>query len=189
MLGVDDFALRKRRRYATVLIDAETRQRVDVLPDRGADTLETWLRAHPRVQVVCRDGSGTYAEAIRWALPDAVQVGDRFHIWHNLAEAVRKEGAAHSACWAKAGPPLQNGRRAETTRQRWHHGHDLLDQGVGLLECARRLNLALNTVKRYARVPEPDRLRRAPQYRPTLRTEPREPSQSHARHGTPSSER
>ncbi|ABW12452.1 insertion element is466s transposase [Parafrankia sp. EAN1pec] len=31
-----------------------------------------------------------------------------------------------------------------------------------------RLNLALNTVKRYARVPEPDRLTRAPAFRPTL---------------------
>lgn len=40
--------------------------------------------------------------------------------------------------------------------------------GVGLLECARRLNLALNTVKRYARVDKPEQMRRAPQYRPTL---------------------
>lgn len=167
VLGVDDFALRKRRRYATVLIDAQTRQRVDVLPDRKADTLEAWLRDHPGVEIVCRDSSGAYAEAIRRALPQATQVGDRWHIWHNLAKAVLKEVAAHSTCWAKAGPP-QNGKRAETTRERWHQVHTLLDQGVGLLECARRLNLALNTVKRYARVPEPERLTRAPQYRPTL---------------------
>jgi transposase len=45
----------------------------------------------------------------------------------------------------------------------------LLGKGVGLLECAaRRLNLALNTVKRYARTREPEALRRAPRYRPTL---------------------
>jgi hypothetical protein len=69
---------------------------------------------------------------------------------------------------AKAGPPPADGPRAATTRQRWHQVHDLLDQGVGLLDCARRLNLALNTVKRYARVPEPDRLTRAPAFRPTL---------------------
>lgn len=167
VLGVDDFALRKHSRYATVLIDAQTRRRVDVLPDRNADTLEAWLRTHPGVEVVCRDGSGAYAEAVRRALPDAVQVSDRWHLWHGLCRVVVHEVAGHSACWAKATRP-QDGPRAETTRQRWHQVHELLDQGVGLLECARRLNLALNTVKRYARISEPERLQRAPQYRPTL---------------------
>ncbi|GAQ67104.1 hypothetical protein SsS58_07549 [Streptomyces scabiei] len=56
----------------------------------------------------------------------------------------------------------------QTTRERWHQVHDLLRRGVGLLECARRLDLALNTVKRYARTREPENLRRAPRYRPTL---------------------
>ncbi|MGW4896160.1 ISL3 family transposase [Kitasatospora sp. NPDC004240] len=168
VLGVDDFALRRRCRYATVLIDAETGERIDVLPGRGADALETWLREHPGVEIVCRDGSGAYGEAVRRALPEAVQVGDRWHIWHNLCETVLKEVRAHSACWATVNPPRPEGIRAATTRERWQQIHDLLGKGVGLLECARRLNLALNTVKRYARTPEPAGLRRAPQYRPTL---------------------
>jgi transposase len=168
VIGVDDFALRKRQRYATVIINAETGERVDVVPGRTAEVLEAWLREHPGVEVLCRDGSATYAQAIRQALPAAVQVADRWHLWHNLAAAVLKEVAAHSTCWGKTGPPLREGVRAATTRQRWRQVHELLDHGVGLLEIARRLNLALNTVKRYARIDQPDRLVRAPQYRPTL---------------------
>ncbi|OIJ96298.1 ISL3 family transposase [Streptomyces monashensis] len=59
-------------------------------------------------------------------------------------------------------------RRAASTRERWQHIHQLLDAGAGLLEGARCLDLALNTVKRYARHAEPERMVRAPNYLPTL---------------------
>jgi transposase len=167
VLGIDDFALRRGRVYATVLIDAETGRRVDVLEGRTADVVEDWLRGHPGVEVVTRDGSGAYGEAVRSALPDAVQCGDRWHLWHLLAEAAAREVAAHSACWAD-GAPLQEGKRAETNLERWQQVHDLRSQGAGLLDCSRRLGLALNTVKRYDRADKPERLRRAAQYRPTL---------------------
>ena len=124
VLGIDDFALRRGLVYATILIDAETGRRVDVLEGRTADVVEEWLREHPGVEVVTRDGSGAYGEAVRSALPDAVQCGDRWHLWHLLGEAAAKEVAAHSACWAE-GAPLPEGRRAETTRERWQQVHDL----------------------------------------------------------------
>ncbi|WP_455431632.1 ISL3 family transposase [Streptomyces fagopyri] len=169
VIGVDDFALRRRHRYATVVIDAETHERIDVLPDRTAATLEAWLRENPGVEVVCRDGSATYAEAVRRALPDAIQVADRWHVWHNLCEAALSEVKAHSKCWATVlGAPLYNGPRAQTTLERWHQIHALLDLGVGLLECARRLQLALNTVKRYARADKPERMLLVPKYRASL---------------------
>jgi transposase len=167
VIGIDDFALRRGLVYATVLIDAETGRRVDVLKGRTADVVGEWLREHPGVEVVTRDGSGAYGEAVRSALPDAVQCGDRWHLWHLLGEAAAKEVAAHSACWAE-GAPLPEGKRAETTRERWQQVHDLRSKGVGLLDCSRRLGLALNTVKRYDRADAPERLRRAAQYRPTL---------------------
>ncbi|WP_406404953.1 ISL3 family transposase [Streptomyces sp. NBC_00879] len=169
VIGVDDFALRRRHRYATVVIDAETRERIDVLPDRTADTLESWLRTHPGVEIVCRDGSATYAEAIRRALPKATQVADRWHLWHNLCEGALSEVKAHSGCWATVlDAPLYDGPRAQTTLERWHQVHDLLEAGVGLLECARRLQLSLNTVKRYARADRPERMLRVPKYRASL---------------------
>ena len=167
VLGIDDFALRRGLVYATVLIDAETGRRVDVLPARTAGVVEDWLREHPGVEVVCRDGSGAYGEAVRSALPGCVQVSDRWHLWHGLAEAAAKEVAAHSACWAE-GAPLQEGKRAGTTLGRWQQIRDLRSKGAGLLDCSRRLGLSLNTVKRYDRADAPERLQRTPQYRPTL---------------------
>ncbi|WP_459254007.1 ISL3 family transposase [Streptomyces sp. NPDC059373] len=168
VIGVDDFALRRRHRYATIITDAETGRRIAVLPDRERATQESWLREHPVVEVVCRDGSATYAEAIRRALPDAVQVSDRWHLWRNLCDKVQLEVRAHTGCWATINPPRPGGVREQTTRERWNKIHHLLGQGVGLLDCSRRLSLALNTVKRYARMPEPQALRIAPAYRPTL---------------------
>ena len=155
VIGIDDFALKRRHRYATIVIDAETGERIDVLPDRTAETVTKWLREHPGAQYVCRDGSGSYGEAIRRALPKAVQVSDRWHLWHNLCDKALAEVRSHTACWATVNPPRPAGVREQTTRQRWQQVHNLLGKGVGPLECARRLDVALNTVKRYARMRGP----------------------------------
>jgi hypothetical protein len=104
---------------------------------------------------------------VKSALPGAVQCGDRWHLWHLLGEAAAKEVAAHSACRAEAAP-LQQGKRAETTLERWRQVHDLRSRGAGLVDCSGRLGLSLNTVKRYDRASEPERLQRVPKYRPAL---------------------
>ena len=63
---------------------------LDLLPDRKAETAQTWIEAHPEIKLVSRDRGGDYAAAARKGAPQAIQTADRFHLVKNLAEAVQK---------------------------------------------------------------------------------------------------
>jgi transposase len=165
ILGVDDFALRRGHVYATILIDMDTHQPVDVLPDRSSDTLAAWLRAHPGVEIICRDRAGAYAEGATAGAPEAVQVADRFHLWRNLGEAVEKDVITHRGDLHEPAPvdsepalcpePAAPDEPAETrlairTRERYAAIHQLLTAGVSRAEVSRRLRLDPHTVRRFA---------------------------------------
>ncbi|MEO3978112.1 ISL3 family transposase [Streptomyces sp. CAU 1734] len=171
VIGVDDFALKKGHVYGTIIMDMETGERVDVLPDRTSQTLAAWLADHPGAEIVCRDRASAYAEAVRTACPDAIQVADRHHLWMNLCEAVEKCVAAHRGCLPEpAGeaaatpvpdgpnpeaPAAPEGRRAIKRRERHAAVHDLHDKGVQIQVIAEILGLDRKTVRRYAHAATP----------------------------------
>ncbi len=94
VVGVDDWALRRNQRYGTIVCDLERRRVVTLLPDREAATVAAWFADHPEIEIVSRDRGGGYGEATTKALPDAMQVADRWHLMENASaaflDAVRK---------------------------------------------------------------------------------------------------
>ena len=102
VLGVDDFALARGRRYGTLLVDLERRRPVDLLPDRSAESLATWRREHGQPAIVCRDRGGEYARGARQGAPDAVQVADRWHLLENAGDALERVLGRHAAALRQA---------------------------------------------------------------------------------------
>jgi Transposase len=88
-LGVDDWAIRKGKRYGTILVDLERHRVVDLLEGRDGTALQTWLEAHPGVEVIARDRANEYSHAVNHASPQGVQVADRFHLVQNLGSAIQ----------------------------------------------------------------------------------------------------
>ncbi len=87
---VDDFALRKRFSYGTVMVDLESHRIIDMIPSRESIDVSRWLATFPNIQTVSRDGASTYSSAATDSHPEAVQVSDRFHLIKGLSEAINK---------------------------------------------------------------------------------------------------
>jgi transposase len=94
VVGIDDWALRRNHRYASIICDLEKRRVVRLLPDREPATAQAWFADHATIAIVAGDRGGGYGEAVTKALPHAVQVADRWHLMENASraflDAVRK---------------------------------------------------------------------------------------------------
>lgn len=177
VVGVDDFAFRRRQQYGTILVDLERHRPVDLLPDRSAAALASWLKAHPGVEIISRDRGGDYAVGAREGAPNALQIADRFHLVKNLGELVERVVRRHAAAVehltvatplahsVATAPPRSEREGAhqqvqETIRRRYDAIHALAAQGMSGQAIARTLGIHPHTVRRNLRLPTcPERAR------------------------------
>ncbi len=174
-LGIDDWAWRKGRRYGTILCDLERGKVVDLLPDRSTESTAQWLRAHPGTEIVSRDRASLYAEAATKAAPHDVQVADRWHLLHNLGEALigalvphhrllaevaqavsGKSGATTSSVAVPSSATQSISRKHGVQKQnrerrvaRYESVMEQMRQGKSQREIARSCGLARKTVRRW----------------------------------------
>ena len=161
--GIDDWAFRRNRRYGTIVCDLERRRIVALLPDREKATVQAWLSEHPTIKIVSRDRGGGYGEAADKALPDAIQVADRWHLMENASaaflDAVRRSmRAIRVAIGATTINPelltcAESLRYQGYLRRRDAHAAiaALVRNGVPLKEIVRRTGHSRNLVRQISR--------------------------------------
>jgi transposase len=94
-IGLDEKAITKGHRYATILNDLEGGRVIDVAPERTQEAAAGLLRQLPpeqrqKIEAVAMDMWPAYISAVEEVLPSADIVFDRFHVKKHLGEAVDK---------------------------------------------------------------------------------------------------
>lgn len=169
---IDDFAIKKRHRYGTIMIDINTRRVVDILESRETEAVAVWLATYPNIKIVSRDGSQQYASAIRAAHPNAIQVSDRFHLVKNLTDSAKqhimniiptnfyisaKEGESgmgggyweKDECHGDDLPARIHSTVTERKRTKVDKARVLAAQGTSINDIAKEVGISSPTVKKY----------------------------------------
>lgn len=201
VVGVDEWAWRKGQRYGTILVDLERHVPIDLLADATAESFAAWLQRHPSVKVVSRDRGTTFADGATKGAPQALQIADRWHLLHNLSEALEKVLARHHAdlkrqflpgdeqqviaaldqeafthARARSQAEQQRQARREQRLATFTRVQELSAQGWSGASIARMLGIHKKTAVKYAaaeRFPESrsDRDRKLAPYQPFLHTQ------------------
>lgn len=173
IIGLDDWAWKRRLRYGTLICDLEGGLPIDLLPDRTVETVSAWLQKHPSIDVVSRDGSSEYASAITKGAPQARQVSDRWHLVKNLAACVSVQLARGLTQLRRAGqtathaheeeqisqkqyshPRTRAEYRTQQVRQaerlaRYEHMTTLFKQGAKSADIAAQTGMTERTIRRW----------------------------------------
>jgi transposase len=98
VVGIDEFSLRRSPEiiYGTIIVDEERHLPIAVLDTDQMKPVAEWLKCHSGIEIITRDRDQSYANAAKYAAPQAIQVADRFHLSQNVSEALKVFFKAHT---------------------------------------------------------------------------------------------
>ena len=115
-LGIDEIAIKRGHRYATVFYDLERREVIGVVEGRRERAVSGFFRRQGRtwcrqVVAVCMDLWRAFLNSARRHLTKAVVVFDKFHVYSYLSEAVDEVRRQEQNQADKEGKQLLKGAR------------------------------------------------------------------------------
>ena len=116
VIGIDDWAWRRNRRYGTIICDLERRRIIALLPDREPATAQEWLSGQTQIAVVARDRGGSYALAAAKAGTSELTAADaeslEQQLQHDPHDGLRLLAVTALACAAGPSQGWTPARRA-----------------------------------------------------------------------------
>src|SRR5260221_2687997 len=180
VIGIDDFAFRKGQIYGTLIVNLEHARPIDLLPNRTAESVATWLRGHPEIEVIARDRAADYVRGATDGAPQAIQVADRFHLLGNARDVIERyvqrttptlrrlliagsqsqapisptseQTAYPSPRYAPTAPRKQlHEARVQQREQRYQYVKARAAQGISHQQIASETGLSTRTIRRWLR--------------------------------------
>lgn len=168
MVCIDDFAIRKGEKYATVMIDINTHRIIDMINSRDYEKVSSWLKAFPNLKVISRDGSLTYKKAITASHAEAIQVTDRFHLLKNLTTYCKNYLIKHLKAKVTIELPSINNNNTKyifpqtnnkkSLKDRYFYAMDLYSNGINKSTSCKQANIDIRLFNRLLPLNNEDRL-------------------------------
>jgi transposase len=167
-VGIGDFAFCKGHTYGTLVCDLQSKAPLALLPNRLPETVTSWLKKYPSIELVSRDGFTGFRQGIKDASNTIIQIYD---LWHFIRNAKKQLDSFLSTLvpasikWdiPKSHPTEITLTRAEqTTKNRQNKKWELIQEiqlalkkGKNISRLAREYKLDRRTIYQYLKMKEP----------------------------------
>lgn len=151
------------------MVDIDTHRIVDLIDSRDCEVVTEWLKSYPNLQVISRDGSVTYNNAITLAHPNAIQVSDRFHILQNLTsyckdylikyfepKVIIEVDTKPEAIHVDTNPTIEN--KKLTLAEKYEKAFLLLQEGLGKSKVCQQLNMDIRVLNKLLAMNDEERV-------------------------------